>query len=183
MPASATRCGRPSRPWRPDSIPRTPSSAASSPGGLGAWANAVRIQQAREIWSTHGEWVERVGPRLGPGVAERFAAARATGAAEAAAAAGRRELAGARVRELVGEDTVLAFPTCPTIGPAVAAPEAQLGEWRRRVMALTAPANVSGLPELAIPFGTADGAPVSLALLGPPGSELALIALGAELRG
>ncbi len=154
---------------------------APDAGGLAAWADAVRIQQASEIWSVHGGWVERVRPLFGPGVGERFAAAQAIGDAAAKAAAAVRERAGDSVRELVGGDGVLAFPTCPTAAPSKATAEDELGAWRGRVMELTAAANVSGLPQLAIPYGAVDAGPVSLSLLGPPGSELALIELGAEL--
>ncbi len=163
---------------------RLPSEELTlAPDGLAAWAKAVRIQQAREIWSVHGEWVERARPRFGPGVAERFEAARAVGAEEDARAGEARTRAGARVRELVGADGVLVLPTCPTPAPPVSAPEQELGAWRGRVMALTAAANVSGLPEVAIPCGTVAGGPVSLGLVGPPGSEPALIELGAALAG
>ena len=88
---------------------------------------------------------------------------------------------GRGVRELVGIDTVLALPTCPTVPPRKDAPEAELTDWRSRVMQLTAPANVSGLPQLAVPVGEVDGLPVSISLIGPPDSELALIDLARSI--
>lgn len=46
----------------------------------------------------------------------------------------------------------------------------------------TAPANIAGLPALAIPMASA-GAPVSVQIVGPPGSELDLVGLGARIGG
>nr|WP_253285030.1 amidase [Ruegeria sp. HKCCD6119] len=43
-------------------------------------------------------------------------------------------------------------------------------------------ANVAGLPALALPFGMANGLPIGLQLMGPPGSDLALLKLGALIE-
>nr|WP_253283280.1 amidase [Ruegeria sp. HKCCD7559] len=43
-------------------------------------------------------------------------------------------------------------------------------------------ANVAGLPALALPFGMASGLPIGVQLMGPPGSDLALLKLGALIE-
>nr|WP_245223523.1 amidase [Ruegeria sp. HKCCSP346] len=43
-------------------------------------------------------------------------------------------------------------------------------------------ANVAGLPALALPFGMANGLPIGVQLMGPPGSDLALLKLGALIE-
>jgi amidase len=149
--------------------------------GLDRWAEAVRIAQAHEIWEVHGEWVQRVRPRFGPGVEQRMQAARRIGAGEARRARDSRDSYGRLVRDVVGDDGVLVLPTCPTVPPPGDASEDELTDWRSRVMRLTSLANVSGLPQLALPGGELDGLPVSLSLIGPAGSELALIDLACRL--
>ena len=54
----------------------TPSHQRIAPDDLDVWREAFRIIQAREIWSVYGDFVERVKPKFGPGVAERFAVRR-----------------------------------------------------------------------------------------------------------
>jgi amidase len=149
--------------------------------GLECWAEAVRTLQAHEIWGVHGGWVERVKPRFGPGVEQRMRAAKLVTDDQAARSRRSCERFGDRVRAIVREDTVVVIPTCPTVPPRSDAPEDDLTDWRSRVMQLTAAANVSGLPQLVMPGGELGGLPVSLSLIGPAGSELALIDLGATI--
>jgi amidase len=125
--------------------------------------------------------VERVRPEFGPGVGERIQAAREVTDEQAAEARRSCDQFGRRVRELVGADTVIALPTCPTTPPRDDVPEAELTEWRSRVMQLTAIANVSGLPQLAVPIDAVDGLPASISLIGPPDSEPALIDLARSI--
>lgn len=73
---------------------------------------------------------------------------------------------------------VLALPTIPCPPPL-------LGESPQRLVWLTAPVNLAGLPALSIPVpGAAGGAPLpaSLQLVGLPGSETWLLELGGRVE-
>jgi len=62
--------------------------------------------------------------------------------------------------------------------PTLVGPPPLLGERRIPLTMLTTPANLAGLPALALPVPSPTGLPASLQLIGPPGSEEQLIALG-----
>ena len=49
-------------------------------------------------------------------------------------------------------------------------------------MAITCIAGLAGLPQVSIPLNTPDGLPLGVSLLGPAGSDLALIRFAAELH-
>jgi amidase len=67
----------------------------------------------------------------------------------------------------------------PTVG-FFPAPLAEAEQHRHTQ--LTAPVNLAGLPALALPVPTAHSLPASLQLVGPAGSEEALLAVGAMLE-
>ncbi len=80
------------------------------------------------------------------------------------------------VRKALGRDGVLIMPTAPQMAfpHGTRAPSNQAD--------FTCLANAAGLPALALPSGwSEDGLPVSVQLVGPPGSEPGLIALGRQL--
>jgi amidase len=115
---------------------------------------------------------------LGPGVRERFAAAAEVSETERSTAVARRKKILARLREMIGPGDVLCLPTTPGPAPRLTAGsgEVELAD-RRRAMALLCIAGLGGLPQVTIPAGTVDGAPVGLSVLGPPGGDLELLRL------
>lgn len=81
--------------------------------------------------------------------------------------------------QALGDDGVMLTPTTPQVAfphaPGTRVPVTQAG--------YTSLANIAGLPALAIPAGRDEsGLPVSVQLMGPAGSELALIALARRLE-
>lgn len=103
----------------------------------------------------------------------------ARGMSPAALAQGRQVLdaAAADVRALLQMAEVILLPTTPQAAFAHTsdAPVSQAD--------FTALANIAGLPALAIPAGwSEDGLPVGVQLMGRPGSEATLLALGAKLE-
>jgi len=76
---------------------------------------------------------------------------------------------------------VLAYPTSPIPAPLLSASQAEQNAVRERSMGVTAIAGLAGLPEVSIPAGQVDGAPVGLSLVAAPGRDRALLALAERL--
>lgn len=152
-----------------------------APEGLAALYEHFRCIQAEEAWATLGAWVAATRPAFGPGVGERFAAARAMDPARAAAGRAFRRGFQARLRALLAGGAVLAYPTSPVPAPKLGASAADQNAVRERTMGVTAIAGLAGLPEVTLPVARADGAPVGLSLVAAAGRDRALLALARRL--
>lgn len=159
----------------------SPSHQRIAPEGLETWREAFRVIQSREIWSVYGDFVTRVKPRFGPGVAERFAAAATVTEEMAAQARVIQERARDRIRGIAQPGTLLLLPTSPTIAPLADAPHAEHESFRMRAMRMTCIAGLSGLPQVSIPVGTVDGCPVGLSFIGWAGGDETLLDLAVRL--
>lgn len=150
---------------------------ASTPGILLDAYENFRCVQAQEAWATLGGWIARAKPRFGPGVAERFAAARAMDPAKAAAGRAFRRRFVLRARGVLAGGGVLVFPTSPLPAPLLTTNPAEQNAVRERTMGVTAIAGLAGLPEVTIPAARVEGAPVGLSLVAAAGRDRALLAL------
>jgi amidase len=147
---------------------------------LAGWKDRFRTLQAHEIWRTHGAWIEEAKPRFGPEIAARFAFAKSISAEAAAEARPMRELFAAAIERLTA-DAILVLPTAPVIAPRLDdTPEAFLA-YRDRTLTLTCIAGLARVPQVTVPAGKAEGAPVGLSLIARRGADLQLLGLAAEL--
>lgn len=149
-----------------------------APEGLPAWVDAFRICQAAEIWQTHGAWVEAVKPDFGPGVADRFRMAAGIGKEAWMAAQALRERIRAGLEALLGAGAMLVLPTSPGPAPRRDADDQALDSFRGRALQLLCPAGLGGLPQVSLPAGEVEGAPVGLSLVCARGTDRALLAVG-----
>jgi amidase len=100
------------------------------------------------------------------------------------AAAARTEMAAIaqRVRGLLGADGVAVLPSAASLAPLRDADPAQVDAVRLRTMAITCIAGLAGLPQVSLPLAAPDGVPLGISLLGPAGTDLALIRLAARIH-
>lgn len=140
-----------------------------------------RHLQGREAWATDGDFIQRYAPPMGPGVAERFAFARAVTDAQAAAARRFRDAFRAHLAQLLGDDGVLLLPTMPDVAPRISESAAALEDYRNRAIRLLCVAGFAGFPQLSLPLATRDGAPLGISLLGPAGSDRSLVRMAQAL--
>ncbi len=86
----------------------------------------------------------------------------------------------ARIRPLLSGGAVLIYPTSPCPAPLLAANLAEQDAVRQATMGVTAIAGFCGLPEVTLPVGTVNGAPVGLSLVAGQGQDRALLALACD---
>ncbi len=146
-----------------------------APVGLEAWRECLRVAQGFEVWQQFGAWVEATQPRFGPGIAERMAMASHIDAASAAAAARVRTRIQAHCRTLLPPGTVVLLPSAPCIAPLRNLDPLAADQFRRRTMALTCSASLSGHPQLSLPAVVVDDCPLGLSLLGWRGADQSLL--------
>jgi amidase len=142
---------------------------------------AFRHIQGRESWNTHGGMISRFNPPLGPGVAERFAWSRQVTDTQVSEACEFRARYRAHLINLLGDNRVLLMPTMPDIAPLRSTNEADLDDYRNRALRMLATAGLCGLPQISMPLSRRDGAPLGLSLIGPPGTDLAIISLASRI--
>lgn len=149
-------------------------------GDLGEAAEAFRVHQAWQAWANHGDWVSsHPGAVLGA-AAERFAVASRIDAGEAERARRRTGEWRAHLDALLGDD-VLVLPSAPSPAPRLDAGGAEVDRLRAATMRLTCVAGLTGRPAVAAPCLETAGGPVGVCLVGPRGSDLALIELATTL--
>lgn len=159
----------------------TPTYARAAPDGLDGWREALRVVQAYEVWVSFGDFMTEREPNLGPGIRERIEIAATISKDEADAARQVTKEVTDRMHELAAPGTVIALPTAPSIAPLLTTPAEELESFRIRVMRLICMASISGLPQVSIPAGTADGAPIGMSFIGWPGGEEALLSLATTI--
>jgi amidase len=134
---------------------------------------AFRAVQAAEAWELHGDWITAHPGALGSDVEARFRYGATVSADDRRAAWALITQSRARFLGALGDDAWVALPAAG--GPAHsrdATPEVR-DAWRQATLRLTVPASAFGLPSVSVPSGAAP--PEGVALIGPPGSDHALL--------
>ncbi|EFQ83766.1 Amidase [Aeromicrobium marinum DSM 15272] len=141
--------------------------------------HAFQTVVAAEAWQVHGRWVEEHADAIGADVGARFRHAASVDPVwtrrSTEQVAEWRHL----IRTALAEQ-VLVVPTAPTVAPLVRDAD-HLPALRRATIRLTCLAGLGGLPTVSVPLSTTAGVPVGLSLVGPAGSDLALLDLAAAL--
>jgi len=142
---------------------------------------AFRTLQGAEAWAAHGEWITSARPVLGPATADRFDAASRVTPEQVALAREVRSRVRAAVMRATEGGTVLVAP--PAAGPAPLRRTSSAVDDRVRAdtLRLMSVAGLAGVPVVVTPGATVAvegmGAPLGIALIGAPGTDLALIDL------
>lgn len=154
--------------------------------GLKDWIQWFRGHQPREVWASHGAWIERVEPRFSPDIDARLKLAKQLAAIPMTGEDGLRERVTAALDRLL-DGAVIVIPTAPCPAPLKDAPAEVFVDLRDRILGLTSISGLARLPQVQIPVGLAADdhgkAPVGLSLIGRRGSDRALLQLAARVAG
>lgn len=153
-------------------------------GGLDEVFAAFRTVQGAEAWRADGPWVAAHPGAVGDDVAERFAIAAAITPGQELDA--REVLRQARERfDAALGGRVLLVPSASSAAPPLDASAETIAAVRAATLRMTSVAGTGGYPAVSAPLmrvRTPGGsAPLGLCLVGPRGSDLALIDLAAAL--
>ncbi len=150
-------------------------------GELDRFPSLFRVVQGYQAWQNYGEWIEATQPDFGPGVKERFDAASRITQTEYEAALAAANALRKQVRGLFSRDTLWCMPTAPSHAPAIDASPEEVDTIRTRTMRMNAIAGIAGLPQISLPLLHDGTGPVGLSLIGPAGSDRALLDLAEAL--
>lgn len=157
------------------------ASRAISADGLENWANVFRIVQGYEAWQAHGLWIERRKPNLTPAVRSRFEAASNVNAEAYREASARRSRIRAAVEEILGDNGVVVLPTLPSVALKLDADEARFEDFRAQALKMLCIAGLSGVPQISLPLGRVNNAPIGISLIAPSGRDRAIVALARSI--
>ncbi|WP_187973188.1 amidase [Aquibium microcysteis] len=155
----------------------TPEAAAPLPQSIDDLYWAFRRIQAAEAWAVHGPFISSGDRRLGPGVKERFEFGATIDAATVQRETALRDAFRAALADRLGDDGLLVLPTMPGAAPLADTGFDAIQAYRERALRLLCLSGLAGVPQITLPLGAIDGGPFGLSLLGPAGSDRALLRL------
>ena len=141
------------------------------------WYWAFREIQGFEAWANQGGFITRARPDLAPDVRARFEFGRDVTQERYEARTVERHAMIAWAEDLLGDDGCLVLPTMPSCAPLKDAGHEGLEAFRERALRLLCVSGLTGLPQITLPLGEVNGAPFGMSLLGPRGSDRALVEL------
>jgi aspartyl-tRNA(Asn)/glutamyl-tRNA(Gln) amidotransferase subunit A len=135
---------------------------------------------AREVAQVHADLWPRHRDSYGPDLASKVDRAMRVTDADYEAARRARERYRDRLAELTAPFDLILTPTLRRVAPPTGIGDLKL---RDELIRFTYPFNAIGAPALALPCGPAeDGLPASVQLVGPPGADALVLAVGAVLE-
>jgi amidase len=148
---------------------------------LEQWRQAYVTMGAAEAWGLHGAWITEHQPTFSAPISARWSQAKAVTVEQAQAAQHKVSEIRAHVRAVLSDDAIAIVPSAAGLAPLLNESGEAIDHLRMRTMHLTCIAGISGVCQVSIPFKNSAGVPVGVSLMGPAGSDLALIRLATAL--
>lgn len=142
---------------------------------------ATRKLQAKEAWAAHGDWISSGDRKLAPAIYDRFAFGRTVSLTDALEEGRKRAEFRAWLAGVLADDGFIVMPTVPCPAPLSRSTPGEFATFREQAIRMLCWSGLSGFPQISLPLGEVDGAPFGISLLGPAGSDRALIRLGRQI--
>jgi amidase len=149
-------------------------------GDRAHWLHVYQQLQDDAIGASLGAWIDATAPRFGDDIAARFARLKTHDAAEVERCRVLRETFARRIDGMVG-NALIVLPTTPrSLLSRHETPE-RTNAFYRDALTMNAIAAFAGLPQVTVPVANESERPLALSLIGPRGSDRALIARARQL--
>ena len=152
-----------------------------APEGLESWVETFQKVQGYEVWESYGGFINKYRPRLSPGPKNRLKVASEITTKQYDEAMVEKKAIEEYVEKLVSNGTLILLPTASSIAPLKTASQEEINYYREQSSKLLSISPLSGTPQITIPLSKQEGVPLGISLIGPKGSDRALVELGSKL--
>jgi amidase len=148
---------------------------------LEQWRQAYVTMGAAEAWKLHGEWILEHRPTFSAPISGRWSQAQSVTPQQSQIARQKVSEIRDRVRAILDNDAIAILPSAAGVAPFLNDSGQAIDQLRMRTMHITCIAGISGVCQVSIPFKNKAGIPVGVSLVGPAGSDLAVIRLATAI--
>jgi len=158
----------------------TPDAIEVFAGERSRWLHVYQQLQDDSILTSLGGWIDAHAPRFGEDIAARFARLKTHDAAEVERCRALRERFAQRIDGIVG-NALIVLPTTPRSLLSKQEKPDVIDAFYRDALTMNTIAAFAGLPQVSVPVASESDRPLALSLIGPRGSDRALIARARHL--
>ncbi|MGD8562370.1 MAG: amidase family protein, partial [Desulfarculaceae bacterium] len=147
-------------------------------------SHSQRIIQGAEAWALHQKWLSAANPTLGADVRSLLSFGEKLSSAQVGAASADRSAISLAFEKMLGNDGIMILPITPGVPPKItdlADPE-EAFSFRMKILFFTNLASLTGHPVVAVPIAPDGALPIGFQLIGPKGSDSALLRLAQRLE-
>ena len=140
-------------------------------------STAFRVLQGREIWRIHGKWIEEQQPDFAIEISDRFNWCKSLSVSDERQAEHiAQEFSDFWHTDVLSScDRVLLLPTTPGAAPLLNTSNSKLSKYRTSLLGMTAPAGLTGAPQINLPYLNSEQAPWGVSLLARSGCDRTLL--------
>jgi amidase len=146
------------------------------------WLTTYRVLQGTEILSTLGAWMAESKAVFGPAPTSGLEFVKKIDRTRINESVELRERYCRGMNHSLADGALLCFPTSPTVAPLKGSKAYDRShDYYQRALSMNAIAGISRLPQVSLPLGNVNGAPVGLSLAAGYGADRYLLAMAERM--